>query len=106
APVASVTVSPATAAVTVGGTAQLSATLRDAGGNVLTGRVVTWSSSNAPMATVSTVGLVTGVAAGSATILATSEATQGSGAVTVTAPPPANPGTVADLAVGGTTATS
>src|SRR5437867_2766541 len=66
APVASVTVSPATANVFAGATTQLSATLKDAAGNVLTGRAVAWTSSNTAIATVSAAGLVTGVAAGSA----------------------------------------
>jgi hypothetical protein len=96
APVATVTVSPATASVPVGQTVQLSAVTRDAGGNVLTGRVVTWSSSNTALATVSGSGLVTGVAAGQATITATSESRTGQSVVTVTstAPPPARVDTI------------
>src|SRR6266516_4737582 len=84
APVASVTVSPAAASVSVGASVQLTATLKDASGNVLTGRSVTWASSTLGMATVSTSGLVTGVAVGAATITATSEGQTGSSAVTVT----------------------
>src|SRR5206468_1460167 len=72
-PVAAVTVSPASARLVVGGTRQLSAVTKDAAGNTLTGRVVTWSSSNPAVATVSASGLVSGVAAGSASITATSE---------------------------------
>ena len=82
--VASVTVSPATASVQVGSTIQLTATPKDASGNPLSGRVVTWASSNTAMATVSSSGLVTGVAAGSATITATSEGQGGTSAITVT----------------------
>src|SRR5207302_3427138 len=78
--VASVTVTPSPVSLAVGSTQQLTATLRDASGNVLTGRVVSWSSSNLPAATVSTNGLVTGAAGGSATITATSEGKQGTGA--------------------------
>src|SRR6266576_4337871 len=44
--VASVAVSPASASVAAGNTVQLSATPKDANGNTLSGRVVTWSSSN------------------------------------------------------------
>ena len=84
APVASVTVSPSAASAQVGATVQLTATLKDASGNVLTGRSVTWASSTLGMATVSTSGLVTGVAVGAATITATSEGQTGSSAVTVT----------------------
>ena len=71
----------------MGATVQLTATLRDAAGNVLTGRAVAWSSSNTSTATVSGTGLVTGVAAGPATITATSETKSGAAVVTVTAAP-------------------
>src|SRR5437016_2476181 len=83
-PVASVTVSPTTASVTVGGTTPLTATPKDSNGTPLSGRTVTWVSSNTAVATVSTSGLVTGVAAGSATITATSEGKNGTSAITVT----------------------
>src|SRR5207302_5110684 len=64
---------------------QLTATLKDAAGNVLLGRAVTWTSSNTGVTTVSGTGLVIGVAAGSATITATSEGVRGTAAVTITA---------------------
>src|SRR3989475_11603329 len=89
-PVASVTVSPATASVTVGATSQLTATAKDANGTALSGRVVTWATSNAAVATVSASGLVTGVAAGAATITATSEGQSGTSAMTVTNVPVAS----------------
>src|SRR2546427_260476 len=81
--VASVTVTPPAATVVVGGTVQLTATTKDANGSVLTGRVVTWASGNTGVATVSSTGLVTGVAQGQATITAASEGQQGTAAVTV-----------------------
>src|SRR5438034_443111 len=87
-PVASVSVTPATATIGVGQTAQYAAITRDANGNTLTGRTVTWSSDNTAVATVSGSGLVSSVAAGAATITATSEAKSGTSAITVTAPPP------------------
>src|SRR5712692_885010 len=83
-PVAAVTVSPATAGVVVGQMVQLTATPKDANGNPLSGRVVTWTSSAAAVAAVSGSGLVTGVAVGSATITATSEGQSGTAAFTVT----------------------
>jgi len=89
-PVASVTVSPASATVSHGNTVQLTATLLDAGGNALTGRTVTWTSSAPSVATVDGTGLVTGVAAGSATITATSEGKSGSSAITATTVPVAS----------------
>ncbi|HEY3220376.1 MAG TPA: Ig-like domain-containing protein [Gemmatimonadales bacterium] len=90
APVAAVTVAPASANVRIGGSVQLSATTKDSAGNVLTGRVVTWASSVPAVATVSASGLVTGVAAGSSTITATSEGKSGTSAVTVTVVPVAS----------------
>jgi len=87
-PVASVTVAPTSSSLLVGATVQLSATTRDASNNVLTGRVVAWSTSNSSIASVNASGLVTAVAAGSATITATSETKTGTSAITVTAPAP------------------
>jgi hypothetical protein len=70
---------------------QFTATARDASGNPLPGRAVAWSSSNPIVATVSVAGLVSGKAAGSATISATSESATGSASVTVTVAPPPPP---------------
>ena len=103
APVASVTVTPATVTQNVAGAQQLAATLKDAIGNVLTGRPVTWASSNTAVATVSSTGLETGVAVGTATITATSGGVSGASAITVNA---TKPGTVGDLAVAARTDTS
>ena len=90
APVATVGVTPTPSSLTVGQTVQLTATPRDAGGNALTGRVVTWGSSSTNVATVNGNGLVTGVAAGSVTITATSEGRSGTAAVSVTPTPVAS----------------
>src|SRR2546422_1005257 len=73
----------APATVLVGVTVQLTATTKDAAGNVLTGRTVTWATSNPAVATVNFTGLATGVAAGQATITATSEGQSGTAAITV-----------------------
>jgi uncharacterized protein YjdB len=89
APVATVTVTPASANVAVAATQQLAATTTDVLGSVLTGRVIAWATSDVTKATVSNTGLVTGVAAGTVTITATSEGKTGSAAVTVTPPLPA-----------------
>lgn len=88
APVASVSVEPATAVVDVGKTVQLTATPRDSNGASLSDRPVMWASSAPAIATVSGSGLVTGVIAGSVTITATSEETTGSAQITVQLPPP------------------
>jgi hypothetical protein len=85
--VASVTVTPNTIAVPIGATQQFVATTYDSFSNALTGRVVTWSSSNTSVVTVSSSGLASGVASGTATITATSEGQAGAATVSV-APPP------------------
>src|SRR5881628_1647026 len=89
-PVASVTVSPSTASVQVGQTVQLTATPKDASGNPLSGRPVSWGSSNTAVATVSGSGVVTGVTAGAATITATSEGQSGTATITVSTVPVAS----------------
>jgi hypothetical protein len=83
--VAEVVVAPATATVETGGQVQLTATVKDADGQTLTGRTVTWSSSDAAVATVGGDGTVAGVAEGAATITATAESQSGTAAVTVAA---------------------
>jgi len=82
-PVSTVTVTPSSAGVFVGGTQQLTVTLKDAAGNVLN-RAVTWSSNKTQFATVSSTGLVTGVGAGNAVITATSEGKNDTSNITVT----------------------
>src|SRR5207302_9464901 len=69
-PVASITVSPSPASVYVGATARLVATEKDANGNPLSGRAVTWTTSSGAVAAVDTTGLVSGIALGTATITA------------------------------------
>ena len=84
-PVTGVTVSPTTATVTAGLTTQLTATVVPSNA---TNQNVSWSTSNAAVATVSATGLVTGVAAGTAVITATTAdgGKTASATVTVTAP--------------------
>lgn len=88
APVETVAVSLASSSISVGEGTQATATLRDASGNILGGRVVTWATSNASVATINSSGYVNAVAAGSATITATSEGKAGSAALQVNAPAP------------------
>src|SRR6266699_5897680 len=89
-PVASVSVSPASASLLPTQTAQLTATLLDSTGAVLTGRIMTWSSSSTGVATVNGSGLVTALAVGSATITVASEGRSASSSVTVTTVPVAS----------------
>jgi N-acyl-D-amino-acid deacylase len=66
---ASVTVTPGRAVLLTGDTLQLSATVRDGAGNVVTNQPVTWSTSSASV-TVTSDGRAIGVAAGTASITA------------------------------------
>jgi uncharacterized protein YjdB len=89
--VTTVTVSPTSESIAVGASTTLSATVKDAQGNVMTGQTISWSTSNAGAATVNSSGVVTGVSAGSATITATTSGKSGTSSITVTAPPPPPP---------------
>ena len=82
--VKSISVSPSSATVEVGSTAQLTATANPPN----SATTFTWGSSNNAVATVSTSGLVTGVAAGTATISASAGGKTGTATITVPAPPP------------------
>ena len=86
-PAATVSIAPGALTLTITQTGTLVATVRDAGGNVLAGRAVSWSS-NAPLvASVSQAGVVTGLLPGSATITAASGTASGTATVTVTVIP-------------------
>jgi len=86
APVAAVAVSPSSATLVVGQTVDLEAEPRDASGQPLGGRTVTWSSNRPEVATVTSTGIVAAVAAGTATITASSEGRNGTAAIVVEAP--------------------
>ena len=107
-PVASVAVAPTSGSIVTGGTMSLAAVTYDANGNALPNRAVVWASSAPQVATVSSTGKVTAVAAGTATITATSEGKVGSAQITVTPPAPTPVASVVvtpgskSLSVGGT----
>ena len=104
APVAVTTVSLSASATTVnvGQTATLTASPRDASGNVVTGRTVVWATSNAAIATVSA-GLVTGISLGSVVITATVDTKSAQTAITITQSGPSCTGiTPVSLTVGQT----
>ena len=82
-PVASVTVTPNATSLVAGSTQQLTATLVDGAGNVLSGRTISWASSQNAIVTVDAEGLVSGVTQGQATITATSEGKSGSATISV-----------------------
>jgi hypothetical protein len=82
--VASVTLTAAATTLTVDDIVAITSIEKDSLGNTLTGRTVMWRSTAPAVATVSTSGMVTAVAPGSATIQATSEGVTGSLVITVT----------------------
>ncbi|MBI2408119.1 MAG: Ig-like domain-containing protein [Gemmatimonadetes bacterium] len=85
--VAAVSISPPSASVVAGQTAQLTATATSSAGAVLTGRTASWTSADAGIATVSSAGLVTALQPGSTSVTATIEGRSGSATITVTAVP-------------------
>ncbi len=84
-PVASVQVSPEGVLLPIGSSETLSATLRAADGQPLSGRKIAWSSNKEDVATVDGNGRVSAHGAGEATITATSEGRSGSAQITVRA---------------------
>jgi trimeric autotransporter adhesin len=108
---ASVNVTLGNSALAIGGTTQASAVQLDASGQPIGGVQTTtgvktvplsWSSSNPNVATVSSTGVVTAVAAGTANIVATSEGINGSAPITVTGT--ATPASISKRAGDGTSA--
>ena len=84
----SITVSPASVSVGMGGTAQLTATCKDQNSNTMTCPTLTWSSTNSSIATVDSTGKVTGVTQGTTNITASSGSIVSNvSTVTVTSPP-------------------
>ena len=78
-------VAPATAELTaLGATVQLGAEVRDQDSTVMTGVIVTWTTSANSVATVDAAGVVTALGAGTATITASAGAVSGVAVVTVT----------------------
>ena len=89
APAAStLTIEPGTLSLPRGLSAQATAVLRNAGGNVVTGQAVQWSSSDTSVARVDMNGLVASGRPGIAVLEATSAGIRGTATVSVSAPPP------------------
>jgi uncharacterized protein YjdB len=87
-PVATVTISPSNPSVVERLTTRLAAITKDANGNTLSGRTVTWSIVSTSVATINAnTGDVTGVSAGTTTVTATSETKVGTATLTVTQAP-------------------
>jgi Tol biopolymer transport system component len=89
-PVANVNVSPLAQPLETGDVFSLTATVTDASGRVLSGRAITWSTSNALVATIAPNGQVTARGTGDVTLTATSEGKTGSVTSFVDVPPAAS----------------
>jgi hypothetical protein len=102
-----VSLSASSASLLVGQTTQILVTLKDASGNTLTGRTITWASSNSSVLSTSQSGIATALSAGSSNVTATSEGKNGSITLTVSdpaPPPPASCSLVTDLQARSTSA--
>ncbi|NUQ12017.1 MAG: Ig-like domain-containing protein [Gemmatimonadaceae bacterium] len=87
APVASISIAPTSAVVEIGEQRQYRAQLKDALGNVLEGRTVTWSV-DYPTASITPGGVLTGVRNGYVTVWATSEGVVAGVGATIVMPEP------------------
>ncbi|MDF2179092.1 Ig-like domain-containing protein [Aliiglaciecola sp. CAU 1673] len=83
----SVEVTPVDISLLIGESKQLTATVRDSNGTVVTGKAVTWQSTDSQKATVSANGLVTAMANGEVKITASLEGKNAKSKVKVSAPP-------------------
>jgi hypothetical protein len=101
--VTTVEVSSQPTQITVNGTAQAAALIKDQNGNAISGKTATWLSLNPGVATVNSAGLITGISPGTAVIQGTVDGVKGSVSILVIAAVAAcNTGvTVVDLPIGG-----
>jgi Bacterial Ig-like domain (group 2) len=96
-------VSLASSGISIGGTTQATAVLTDNTGNAITGRTVTWGSSEPGLATLSAAGLVTGIGSGSACVTATVDGASRCANITVGGSTPKQPASSLTVAVASTT---
>ncbi|MEX2157052.1 MAG: Ig-like domain-containing protein [Gemmatimonadales bacterium] len=89
-PAASIMLSPDTVSITEGATYQMTATVRDAAGNMLITQPLAWSSNDSSALTVSSTGLVTALAPGFYIVTATLNGLTGFARVVVTTGTPAS----------------
>ena len=83
APIAKLLITPRSVATDSGASVQFSATARSASGTVLTGRVISWSTTDGRVATVSNTGRVSAVANGGAYVVAVAESVRDSAIIIV-----------------------
>jgi hypothetical protein len=85
-----ITVSPTTTTLAVGGSQDFTATARDQNGNLMSA-TVTWISGNTTVGTIDSAGKFTALADGSTTVTASSGLVSGTASATVTTQPPSSP---------------
>jgi trimeric autotransporter adhesin len=85
--VAAVTVVPGTITLAVGDTQAVTALVRNAGGQALTGHTITWQGGEDDIAVVTPAGMVIGVAVGSTQLTASSGGKEGHATIVVEPPP-------------------
>jgi uncharacterized protein YjdB len=85
-PIAAVTIVPESVEVVEHGTVQLTAAMWDASGRAVRGRVMTWTSSDGAVGSVSSTGLVTALIRGSTTVTVTCEGRRATAVVVVFQP--------------------
>jgi hypothetical protein len=101
--VASIQVTPLLSNIEIGETVQLQSVVISQAGTTMTGVTLTWTSSASSVATVSSSGLVTGLAAGNTTSSAPAQGKTGTASVTVIDPnPPEAPTDVSAVTVSDT----
>ena len=98
-PVASVSVAPTTATLTLGGTQQLTATALAANGEAVPNAAITWTTSAPGIVSVSATGLVTALAAGDVNVIATSATNAAASASAAIHVDPAGPQPLADVKI-------
>jgi hypothetical protein len=84
--VSSVSVSPSSSSILVGGSVQLTATARDSSGTLLSGIAFAWASSTPGVAAVTSGGLVTALSQGTVSVTATAQGVSNKASVAVTVP--------------------
>jgi phosphodiesterase/alkaline phosphatase D-like protein len=86
--VRAVAVTPAEARIVIGSTAAFSAVLRDANQNVITGRVVNWSTATPAVAAIAANGVATAITPGTTIVTAAAGEASGDATLTVVLPDP------------------
>jgi uncharacterized protein YjdB len=80
----SISISPGTASGTLGQSAQFTATVYDSRGRVVTGKLITWTSTDSTVVSINASGVATGIGVGNANLVATTSGVSAQAQVSVT----------------------